>query len=59
MGSGVPDEGEKVSLFLTEDRLVAVLKQMSRPSMSFIEVHGIPCEKLSHDAGDAPVPALQ
>jgi hypothetical protein len=55
----VPDKRQKIPFFLAENRFIAILKKVSRPSVSFIEVDSVPGKKPSHGARNADIPALQ
>jgi len=50
---------QQVRLFLAENGFVAVLKQMSRPTMQAIEPSGVAAQKLSHDPCDGGVSGSQ
>ncbi len=45
----IANQGEKVGLFLTDDRLIAILEKVSSTFVATIEVLCIPGELLAHD----------
>ena len=45
----VTDEGQKIVVFVTQDRFVSIFKEMSGAAMAAVKVLGIPREKLAHD----------
>jgi len=46
----VPREFQEIGVFLTDNGLVAVLKEMSPALVSPVEIHHISCQQLPHAA---------
>jgi len=44
---------QKIGFLFTHDRSVPILKKMTTPVMSPIEIQGIPREETSHEMGDS------
>jgi len=49
----VADEGQKIGIFLAEDRLISIFEEMTRSMVPAIVVLGIPRKEPSHDRRDA------
>jgi len=45
----IPDEGEKIILFIAEYGFVAILEQMTRAVVTTVEILSIPGEEFTHD----------
>ncbi len=45
----VPDQLQQIRVFFTDDRFIAILKQMPHPTVTMIEGHGISGHEPPHD----------
>jgi hypothetical protein len=55
----IPDQGQEVVVFVAQDGLVTIFKEMPATAMAPVKILSVPSEKLSHDGGDPPLAAFE